>query len=58
MSNPDKPKPSPTRDEHFERIEATPEELAKAFLRMPPKERADWDYMKEIKDPTPEPDDP
>lgn len=46
MSNPDKPKPSPTRDERFEKIEATPEELAEVFLRTPPKKPEDWDYMK------------
>lgn len=41
---PEAPKLSPTRDGHFARIEATPEQLAKAILRMP---RKDWDYMKD-----------
>ena len=45
-----KPKPSPTRDEHFDRIEASPEELAKVFLRTPTKKPEDWDYMREVKD--------
>ena len=35
-----------TRDERFEKIEATPEELAEVFLRTPPKKPEDWDYMK------------
>ena len=39
-------KPSSTRDEHFERIDATPEQLAKAILRTPPKKPEDWEYMK------------
>ena len=42
------PKSSPTRDEHFEKIEATPEELARAFLRTPPKKPDEWDYMKGV----------
>ncbi|MDE0189814.1 MAG: hypothetical protein OXQ90_00515 [Gammaproteobacteria bacterium] len=37
---------TPTRNEHFPRIDATPEQLAKAFLRDPPRKREDWDYMK------------
>ncbi len=41
------PKPSPTRNEHFERIETTPEELARVFLQTPKKK--DWEYMKKIK---------
>lgn len=32
-----------------ERIDATPEEIAKAFLRKPPKE---WQYRKKHKEPT------
>ena len=46
--NPDNPKPSPTRDEHFDRIEATPEELARAILRTPPKKPEEWEYMKDV----------
>ena len=47
-ANPDNPKPSPTRDEHFDRIEATPEKLARVFLRTPPKRsRKKWEYMKD-----------
>ncbi len=37
---------SPTRNERFPRIPATPEQLAKAFLRDPPRKREEWDYMK------------
>ena len=48
-AEPDKSKPSPTRDEHFEKIEATPEELAEAFLRTPSKKPEDWDYMKDTR---------
>lgn len=36
---------SPTRNEHFPRIEATPEQLAKALLSTPPRKREEWDYM-------------
>ena len=43
------PKSSPTRDEHFEKIEATPEELAKVFLRTPPKKPEEWDYIKDTR---------
>ena len=39
--------PSPTRDEHFPRIDATPEQLAKALLQMPPRKPEDWEYMRE-----------
>ncbi|MCZ0933813.1 MAG: hypothetical protein OXJ54_01395 [Gemmatimonadetes bacterium] len=42
----DKRDDSPTRNEHFPRIDATPEQLAKAFLRDPPRNREEWDYMK------------
>ena len=47
--NPDSPKPSPTRDEHFEKIEATPEDLAEVFLRTPAKKPDEWDYMKGVR---------
>ena len=42
----DKRDDSPTRNEHFPRIDATPEQLAKAFLRDPARNREEWDYMK------------
>ena len=41
-----KPK-SPTTDEHFDRIDATPEQLAEALFRMKPKKADDWDYMQD-----------
>ena len=39
-------KDAPTRNEHFPRIPATPEQLAKALLRTKPRKRANWDYTK------------
>ena len=41
-------KQTPTTNEHFPRIDATPEQLAKAFLRMPPRKREEWDYVKAL----------
>ncbi len=41
---------SPTRDEHFPWIDATPEELAKALLRIGPRKPEDREYMKEGRD--------
>ena len=34
------------KDEHFPRIDATPEQLAKALLKMPPLKDDEWEYMK------------
>ena len=51
-----KPK-SPTRDEHVPHIDATPEQLAQALMRMKARKRDEWDYMKDIKDSPPDPDD-
>lgn len=51
-SQPTKPK-SPTRDEHFPKIDAAPEQLAQALLRMKPKKPGEWDYMKDL-EPRPE----
>lgn len=48
----DKPKRPRGRPPEFvmpERIDATPEEIANAFLRKPPK---DWRYMKKHREPT------
>ena len=53
---PVKPK-SPTRDEHFPHIDATPEQLAQALMRMKARKRDEWDYMKDTKDSPPDPDD-
>lgn len=39
--------PSPTRDEHFPKIDATPEQLAKALLRMGSRKPEVWEYMRE-----------
>ena len=49
---------SPTRDEHFPQIDATPEQLAEALMRMKPRKRDEWDYMKGTNDPSPESDEP
>ena len=49
---------SPTRDEHFPHIDTTPEQLAQALMRMKPRKRDEWDYMKDTKDSPPDPDDP
>ena len=43
--------PSPTRDEHFPQIDATPEQLAQALMRMKPRKRDEWEYMKETNNP-------
>ena len=37
---------SPTRDEHFLRINTTHEQLAKALLQMPPRKPEEWEYMR------------
>ena len=50
--------PSPTRDEHFPHIDATPEQLAQALMRTKPRKRDESDYMKDTKDSPPDPDDP
>ena len=52
---PVKPK-SPTRDEHFPHIDSTPEQLAQALMRMKPRKRDEWDYMKDLKDSPSDPD--
>lgn len=52
QENTRKPKRERGRPPEFampERIDATPEEIAKAFLRQPPKE---WRYKKRFKEPT------
>ncbi len=54
---PVKPK-SPTRDEHFPHIDSTPEQLAQALMRMKPRQRDEWDYMKDLKDSPSDPDEP
>ena len=48
---------SPTRDEQFPHIDATPEQLAQALMRTKARKRDEWDYMKDIKDSPPDPDD-
>jgi len=35
-----------SKDERFPPIDATPEQVAKALLRMPPMKDDDWDYIK------------
>lgn len=46
----DKPKAvEEGKDEHFPRIDATPEQVLKALLRMPPKKDDEWEYMKKTK---------
>ena len=39
--------PSPTPDEHVPRIDATPEQLAKALLWMGSRKPEDWEYVRE-----------
>lgn len=46
--NPKRPRGRPPEFVIPERIDATPEEIAKAFLRKPPKE---WQYVKKHKEP-------
>ena len=58
MTKKPKKSKSPTRDEHFPHIDATPEQLARALMRMKPRKRYEWDYMKDTKDSPPDPDDP
>ena len=57
MNDKTKKVPSPTRDEHFPHIDATPEQLAQALMRTKPRKRNEWDYMKDTKDSPPDPDD-
>ncbi len=49
---------SPTRDEHFPHIDATPEQLAQALMRTKPRKLDEWDYMKDTSNPSPESDEP
>ena len=51
-----KPK-SPTRDEHFPHIDATPEQLAQALMRVKARKRDEWEYMTDTKESPPDPDD-
>lgn len=37
--------PSSTRDEHFPKINATPEQLAKALIQVPPLKPEEWKFM-------------
>ena len=58
MTKKPKKSKSPTRDEHFPQVDATPEQLAQALMRTKPRKRDEWDYMKDTKDSPPDPDDP
>ena len=58
MTKKSQPNPSPTRDEHFPQIVATPEQLAQALMRTKYRKHDEWDYMKDTKDSPPDPDDP
>ena len=39
----------PTEWDYPERIDASPEEIAEAVLRMPPKKRGEWRFEREAK---------
>lgn len=48
----DSPKPKrkrgrPPKRRYPKRIDASPEEIAEAVLKMPPKKRSEWRYLKE-----------
>ena len=58
MTKKPKKSKSPTRDEHFPHIDATPDQLAQALMRTKPRKRDEWEYMKDIKDPPDPADDP